>query len=183
VNFQQQNVQKIILVTLLFAGVIYIYFGVLLPSLNKRAENIRQACEELRPRIADAKSHIKGVAIREEKAGMTAATFDQVNAMMPHASPIAWVPPLLKEFFDRHGIKNCSVRMIGKRIDADIPGYYSAIWNIHLPQVEAIQLGIALSELENQQPLFEITSVQMGNMGPDVEIQNATINILTIVRE
>ena len=63
-----------------------------------------------------------------------------------------------------------------------MPGFRRLFWTIDVPKVEFVPLGIAIAALENDQPLLEITNLQIEQSKDNVQFQHATLTVATIVK-
>lgn len=179
----KEEIQKIFLSILLLIGLLYAYFTMLLDPLSKQEENAKKTVADLAPKIAAAKSLIKDVAQREKDAPKTNETLDQIKSMIPEGAPIAWFPPLITGFMKRQGIDKCTIHMGGDAAEKDLPGFKKMYWNLEMPHVDLPTLGIAIAALENQEPLLEVSNVQISASRDDVQYQSARVTLSTIVKQ
>jgi hypothetical protein len=107
----------------------------------------------------------------------------QVNAMIPPGSPVAWFPTRMADFFKRQGIDKATTRLNSETADKRFPGYRKLTWGIDLPKVEFVQFASAIAALENEEPLIEITNMQIDAGREDVETQHALITVNNLVRQ
>ena len=66
--------------------------------------------------LEKARSEIKRSHAVTDQAKSAEETLAQVGDMIPDGAPIAWFPPRIKAFFDRHNLKGSTVQTGG--IDA-----------------------------------------------------------------
>lgn len=178
----KDELQKLALSTLLFIGLLYCYFSMMLGPLNARERQTRKSIAELSPQIEEAKKQIKRTATIETQTPATLETLEQIKGMIPEGAPVAWFPPRMTEFFKRQGIEKCAARLSGEIPGTDIPGFRRLVWSIDLPKVEFVPLAIALAGLENEEPLLEITNLQVEANGTDPQFQHAVLTVHTIVK-
>ena len=182
-KFNKDQIQKIFLSSLLMIGLVYCYSSFLIGPLGKQDTNNAAAIEELDGKLEKARTEVKRSHSVQEQAKSAEETLAQVNDMIPEGAPIAWFPPRIKAFFDRHNLKGASVQSSG--IDAPDPtmgGYRNAKWTIDLPQTGTTQLGIALMGLENEEKLLEITRLQISTVPDSPEKQHISMNVLTLLK-
>jgi hypothetical protein len=182
-KLSKDQTQKIALGAMLFVGVTYSYFEFLLSPLSAGREQAKREGAELVPKIAAARAQIAKTKAIEEKAPGSQLLLEQVNAMIPQGSPIAWVPTELAELFKREGIAKASARMSGEPAEKELTGFGKYAWAVELPSVEFTTFGKALAVLENEQPLMEIQNMEIDAGRSDVQFQHVSINLHNIVRQ
>lgn len=182
-KLSKDQIQKIALGGMLFVGVTYSYFEFLLGPLSAGREQAKREGAELTPKIAAAHAQIEKTKGIEAKAPEFQLLIDQVNAMIPQGSPIAWVPTELSELFKREGIAKSTARMSGEPAEKELTGFGKYAWAVELPSVEFITFAKALAVLENEQPLMEIQNMEIDAGRSDVQFQHVSINLHNIVRQ
>ena len=182
-KLNKDQIQKIFLSSLMMIGLIYCYFTFLIDPLGRRDKNNADAIEELDGKLASAQTEIKRSKAVQDQAKAAEETLAQVGDMVPEGAPIAWFPPRIKAFFDRHNIKNTTVQSIGMdKEDPALGGYRVERWAINVPQASMTQLGIALAGLENEEKLLEITHLQITSVADNPEKQHVAMNIVTLLK-
>ncbi len=183
-KFTKDQLQKIILSSLLMAGLIYCYFTFLIAGLNKADLANAAGIEDLDKKIATAKSTIKRSGSVEDSARSAEETIAQVNDMIPEGAPIAWFPPRMAAFFARHNLKGITTRSSGIDTTPDpvMHDYRNANWTLDIPQVGASALGITLAGLENEEKLLEVTRLQVSTQADAPEKQRVSLNLLTLLK-
>jgi hypothetical protein len=179
----KDEIQKIVLGILLLLGVIYSYFDLLLGPLTKRAEQTQQSINALGPEIANAKAQIAKTKEMERDEVKTTLPMRQAQAMIPEGAPVAWFPTRITEFFKKQGIDKASTRMTGEALDKELPGFRKISWGVDLPKVDFVPLGQAVAALENEEPLLEISAVQIDASRDDVEMQHAFLTVNNLVKQ
>lgn len=179
----KDEIQKLVLGGLLFFGVLYSYFTMLLGPLSKRQELTDVGVTALDGEITKAKAQIARTAEMERNAPIASATVEQVNAMIPEGSPVAWFPTRMAEFFKKQGIDKSATRMNNEVLDKELPGFRRLAWGVDLPRVEFVPFATAVAALENEEPLIEISSLQIDASREDVETQHALITVNNIVKK
>jgi len=183
IQLGKEEIQKLVLGVLLFFGLIYSYFDLLLGPLSKHQDAVRLSIVALGPEIDSDKAQIARAKQMEKEALITQKTTRQVNAMIPEGSPVAWFPTHMTEFFKKQGIDKALTRMNGELPDKELPGYRKLVWGVDLPKVEFVPFAEAVSALENEEPLFEIAAMQIDASREDVEAQHALLTLNNIVRQ
>ena len=178
----KEEIQKLALGLLLFVGVVYSYFAMLLfPELAKQA-TLRTNMAALAPEIAGSNAQIKKSGELEKTLHMRTQILPQVQAMIPEGSPVAWFPPRMAEFFKRQGIDKATSRLNGEQAEK-LAGFRRLAWSIDLPKVEFGQLGAAVCAMENEEPLMEITSLQIEASREDTETQHVVIVVHNLIKQ
>ena len=182
-KLNKDQTQKIALGAMLFVGVTYSYFEFLLGPLSAGREQAKREGAELVPKIAAARAQIAKTKEIEAKAPASQLLLEQVQAMIPQGSPIAWVPTELAELFKREGIAKSTARMSGEPAEKELTGFGKYAWAVELPSVEFTTFAKALAVLENEEPLMEIQNVEIDAGRSDVQFQHVSINLHNIVRQ
>jgi hypothetical protein len=182
-KFDREEIQKMVLGGLLLLGLLYSYFFVFLASLNHSEDGLRTQLEGIQPQISAADKEL--LAFKDLKAKEPAATrtLDAVRALIPAGAPVAWFPPRMAEFMKRHGVDKCSTRLANELPEQNLHGYKRLSWTIELPQVEFIPFSIAIAGLENEEPLLEITNVQVEATRNNPQFQRVLLTVSNIVLE
>ena len=179
----KEEIQKIILATLMVFGVVYSYFNLLLGPLSKYQVAIERSVTALGPEIATAKAQIQRTQELERSAPVSMATTKQVTSVMPEGSPVAWFPPRVAEFFKKQGLDKTSTRLNSEVIEKEMAGYRRMSWGIDVPKVGFIPFATAVAALENEEPLLEISSLQLDVIRDDIEMQHALLTVSNIVKQ
>lgn len=180
-KLEQEQIKKIALSTLLLIALLYGYFTFLLGPLQQSEKTATNGIATVTPQIADAKKQINKTAALEKQAPEAVALLKNLEDTIPDGAPIAWFPPKMSEFFRAHGIEKCTTQLSSEGTETT-PGLKKMVWNIDLPKVEFVPLGMAISSLENEQPLTTILSVNIEATREDAEYQHVTLTISTLVK-
>ncbi len=179
----KEEIQKIALGVLLLFGVVYSYFDLLLGPLSKRQDAIKQSISALGPEIANAKAQIEKTRKMEATAEAAVLISKQVDEMIPEGSPVAWFPTRMADFFKKQGIEKTQTRMNGELPDKELPGFRKLIWGVDLPRVEFVTFAQSLAALENEEPLIEVSSLQIDASREDVETLRALFTLTNLVKQ
>ena len=108
----------------------------------------------------------------------------QINDRIPDGAPIAWFPPQMRAFFERHNLKDTTTRggSLETPGDPNLAAFKNANWIIDVPQAGSDQLGIALAGLENEDILLEITHLQINTQPDNIEKQRVSLNVITLLK-
>jgi len=179
----KEEIQKIVLGVLLFFGMVYSYFNILLGPLLAREDAFEKSIKGLGPATAIANAQIAQTKQMEAEAPKVAMIVHQVNAMIPPGSPVAWFPTRMADFFKAHGIERVTTRLNSESIDKRYTGYRKLTWGIDATRVGFVQFAGAIAALENDEPLIEITSIQIDAGREDVEMQHVLITVNNLVKQ
>jgi len=179
----KDEIQKIVLGGLLLLGVVYSYFDLLLGPLMQRAEQTQHGINALGPEIANAKAQVAKTKQMELDSPQQTLPMRQVLAMIPDGSPVAWFPTRTADFFKKQGIDKAATRMTGESGDKELPGFRKITWGVDLPKVEYVTFAQAIAALENEEPLFEISAMQIDTSRDDVETQHVFLTLNNLVKQ
>ena len=183
-KLSKDQIQKIFLSGLLMVGLIYCYFTFLITPLGDRVTDAAKRTEELEGQLAKARSQVARSRSVEEQARASQEIIAQANDMIPEGAPIAWFPPRMTAFFNRHNLKGVAVRGggVSGAPDPALKDFHSGEWTLELPPTSINQLGITLAGLENEEKLMEITHLQIAATADAPEKQHASINVATLLK-
>ncbi len=179
----KEEIQKIILAGLLVLAVVYTYFSLLLGPLSSRQALVEKSVQALGPEIAAAKAQIARTAEAEKAAPANMAATRQVTAMIPEGSPVAWFPPRVGDFFKRNGLEKSSTRLTGEFVEKEMVGFRRMSWSIDLPKVGFVPFAQAVASLENEEPLLEISNLQIDASRDDVGMQHVLLTVTNYVKQ
>jgi phage tail protein X len=180
-KLEPEQIKKIVLSLLLLCALLYGYFAYLLGPLQASVLAANNGIASAGPAITEAKKQISLTADLETKAPKATAFLDAIKNSIPDGEPIAWFPPKMSDFFKSRGIDKCTTHMVSEGPDA-MPGFKKIVWVVDVPKVEFIPLGMAISELENTEPLLSVTTVSVDAMREDAQYQHATLTLTTLVK-
>ncbi len=180
----KEDIEKIGLSSLMLIGLIYCYFTFLIGPLNFKEIRDTAAIAALDAQLADAKTKLLRTRNLGADAQKASETLAQVNEQIPDGSPIAWFPPRIRAFFERHNIKDAVVRIgnSDKPSDPSLVAYSNVSCTMDIPQVPYTVLGNALSGLENEEMLLEITHLQLNNLGDNLENQRVSLTATMLLK-
>jgi hypothetical protein len=87
----------------------------------------------------------------------------------------------MAQFFRSQGIEKCTTHLVSEAADA-MPGFRKLVWAVDVPRIGFVPLGIAISSLENNEPLLNILNVSVDATREDAEYQHATLIVSTLVK-
>jgi len=181
----KEQIQKAVLAVMLCGGGLYYYSAEMLEPLTKREAAAVKEIATLEPQIKDARSkiaHANAVAAGDTHAVEAQRAYAVMKAKIPGGQPVAWLPTRFTEFFKQQGIGKPLFRSNPEPGEADFPGYKVSSWTLEFPNVGFAALGGALAELENQEGLMQITSLQIDTLATNLEVHHAQLTISTLVK-
>jgi hypothetical protein len=181
-DLTKEELQKLCLGTLLFFGLIYGYFDMLLNPLKRRQLLTATNIAGLGPEINKAKDQIKRSANVESQAPQAAVNIAQIDSMIPEGAPVSWFPVLVSDFFKKAGFDKAVTHMNQEIVDKETPGYRRVMWSIDVPRVDCIGFAKAVAQLENEEPLIEIQSLNIESMRDDPEGQHVLLTVQNIIK-
>ncbi|MEO7318723.1 MAG: hypothetical protein ABIZ56_07020 [Chthoniobacteraceae bacterium] len=179
----KEEIQKIVLGGVLLAGLVYVYFSMLLGPLVGRQALVRKSITDLDPQITAAQAQMKKTAAIEASAPKATETLAQVKSMIPEGSPVAWFPTRLGDFFKKQGVDKAATRMNNEVEDKNLPGFRRISWSVDLPRVDFIPFAAALAQLENEEPLVEIGTIQVDTSREDAASQHVVMTVNNLVNQ
>ncbi|MDP9291583.1 MAG: hypothetical protein M3O82_04360 [Verrucomicrobiota bacterium] len=177
----KDDLKKMIFGGMAFVLLIYCYLTMILGPLAAREKATMKSIGELTPQLADAHAQIEKTKKFESSAPAAQEKLDQIKALIPKSEPVAWFPPRMADFFKRQGIEKVATRLNNESPEKDMPGFKKLYWSIDLPKVEFIPLAIAVAGLENEEPLLQVTNLNVEAVKEDARFQHAMITVSTIV--
>ena len=179
----KDEIQKIVLGALMLVGIVYVYFNMLLGPLIQRQAAVQKAIVDLDPQIAAAQAQIKKTADIETAAPQATRTIAQVSAMIPEGSPVAWFPTRVGDFFKKQGMDKAVTRMNTDAADKSLPGFRRISWSVDLPKVDFMAFAAAIAQLENEEPLLEIGTLQIDTSREEVDSQHIVMTLNNLVKQ
>lgn len=182
-KLSKSEIEKIALGGALCCGLLYAYFYLMMGPLNVREKKALATIAETQPKVDEAKAQLEKTRVIELKSPASQKTINEIKALIPEGAPVAWFPPRVQDFFKRQGIEKVSARLSNEFLEKDMPGFRKIFWSIDLPKVGFQKLGRAIMELENEEPLLEITNLQIEALKDNPEFSHATITVATLVKQ
>lgn len=178
----KDEIQKIALSAMLLIGLLYCYFALLLGPLATNQAKAKREIAAMEPQIAEAKTQLNKTAQIERQAPESRALLASLKGRFPEGAPVAWFPPRMADFFKRQGIERSQTRFNAESAEKDLPGFRRLTWSVELPRVEFVSLGVALAALENEEPLLQVTSVDVEASKDEPQYQHATLSMAMITQ-
>ncbi len=182
-KLKKDDIQKIILGCLLFLGVVYGYFDMLLGPLKKRQKTTEASIVALEPEISKAKAAIAAADKVELDAPVAEQTVSQIEALIPEGAPVSWFPVLINDFFKQAGVEKAVTRMLNESTEKGANGFRRIGWGIDIPETHFHAFGAAIADLENREPLVSIKTVTIEALVADPDSQRVMLTVNNIAKE
>ena len=153
----KDQIQKLMLSTMGFIVLVYVYFSFFLGPLNRSRDSMLSTINDVQGKIANSKTEITKASNLEKQATTATTRFAALKALSPEGAPIAWFPPRMKTFFANQQMDKATARLENSvpYKEADLANWMRHNWIIELPQ--AISRSWArLSPPSKQEPLLSI---------------------------
>jgi hypothetical protein len=177
----KDQIQKVIISTIGFFVLIYVYFSFFLGPLNASRDSMLATIEDLQGKIANSKNELTKTSNLEKQALSATTRFAALKALSPEGAAIAWFPPRMKTFFATQDIDKATARLESSVPfkETDLSGWMRYNWTIDLPQTDFSTLGKAVAALENAEPLLSIVRITVRAMPEDPQFQQVNLNAST----
>ena len=176
-NLTKDQIQKLFLSALGFVALIYCYFNFFLGPLNKTRASMIVAIANVQTKTDSSKAEMKKTANLEIQAKEATGRYEAFKATTADGAPIAWFPPKMRGFFADLGINKVSARLESSTDfkQKELSDWVKDTWAIDLPQSEYGDLGRAIAELENSEPLLAIQHVIIHAVPDDPQYQQVSL--------
>jgi hypothetical protein len=183
IKLNKDQIQKIILSTLGFIGLIYCYFNFFLGPLNRSRESMTKTIAELQAKTASSVDEIKKTDKLETQAKQATGRYEAFKRTTADGAPIAWFPPKMRSFFGYQGIDKAAVRLesSGDFPQPELSSWLKDSWGIDLPQSEYGVLGKAIAELENTEALLSVQRISMRAIPDQPQYQQVALSVQTVL--
>lgn len=177
VKLSKDQIQKLLLSTVGFFVLVYVYFSFFLGPLSSSRDATLAQITDLQDKVANSKNELTKTAKLEKQAETATTRFAALKALNPEGAPIAWFPPRIKAFFANQDIDKASARLESSAAykETDLAGWMRYNWLIELPQADFASLGKAVAALENNEPLLAITRLSVKALPEDPQFQQITM--------
>ncbi|MGZ5001898.1 MAG: hypothetical protein ACXWBM_01770 [Chthoniobacterales bacterium] len=173
----KDQIQKLLLSSLGFVALLYVYFSFFLGPLNKSRTSMQKTIEDLQAKLGNSKSEISKADTLEKEAGVATSRFAALKNLSPEGAPIAWFPPRMKLFFANHQIDKATARLDTSTAykEPELSEWTRYSWMIELPQTDFITAAQAIADLENAEPLLALSKVSLKAGTDDPQFQQVTL--------
>lgn len=183
VKLTKDQIQKLLLSTIGFVALLYVYFSFFLGPLNRSRDSMLATINDVQGKIASSKTEITKSSNLEKQATTATTRFAALKALSPEGAPIAWFPPRMKTFFANQQMDKATARLENSVAykEADLANWMRHNWLIELPQADFSTLGKAVAALENSEPLLSITRINIRALPDDQQFQQVTLTASTAI--
>jgi hypothetical protein len=181
VKLSKDQIQKLLLSTMGFVVLLYVYFSFFLGPLNRSRDTMVGQIAQLQRKLASSKSELSKTSNLERQADASTKRFAALKALSPEGAPIAWFPPRVKTFFANQQIDKATARLESSVAykETDLANWMRYNWLLELPQADFSTVGKAVAALENAEPLLSITRISIKAMPEDTQFQQVTLTAST----
>jgi hypothetical protein len=181
VKLSKDHLKKLMLSSMGFVGLVYVYFSFFLGPLNSSRDASLAQINELQDKVANSKNEMTKTAKLEKQAEAATGRFAALKALSPEGAPIAWFPPRVKAFFASQQIDKATARLESSAgyKETDLANWMRYNWIIELPQADFSTLGKAVAALENSEPLLSITRINIRALPDDPQSQQVMLTAST----
>src|ERR1700736_6655656 len=183
IKIKKDQVQKLVLSTIGFIILLYVYFNFFLGPLNRSRDDMVLEIDDRQRKLSDSKNEITKAANLEHQAAKATSRFAALRALSPEGAPIAWFPPRLKTFFAQQQIDKAVAHLENSTAfkEAELSGWTKYNWWIDLPQADFASVGTAIAELENTEPLLSITRLHIQTLPSQAQFQHVELAAASII--
>jgi hypothetical protein len=181
VKLSKDQIQKLLLSTMGFVVLLYVYFSFFLGPLNRSRDTMVGQIAQLQRKLASSKSELSKTSNLERQADASTKRFAALKALSPEGAPIAWFPPRVKTFFANQQLDKATARLESSVAykETDLANWMRYNWLLELPQADFSTVGKAVAALENAEPLLSITRISIKAMPEDTQFQQVTLTAST----
>ena len=182
-KFTKDQIQKIALSSIGFVALLYVYFNFFLGPLNTSRTTMTATIHSLEGKLGSSKSELAKAAKLEQQASSATGRFATMKTLSPEGAPIAWFPPRMKSFFANEKIEKANARLetSGAYKQPELAGWSKYTWSIDIPEADFAQLGKAISDLENTEPLLSIIKLSIHEVPNAPEFQQVNLSVTTAI--
>ena len=176
-KMSKDQIQKIVLSTLGFIGLIYCYFTFFLGPLNRSRAAMSKTIADVQAKTASSKAELKKTSNLELQAKAATGRYEALKKTTQEGAPIAWFPPKMRTFFGEHGIDKVTARLesSGDFKQPELSGWIKDDWAIELPESDYAALGKAIADLENSEALLAFQRVTIRVVPDQPQFQQVTL--------
>ncbi len=182
-KLKKDQLQKVMLSSIGFIVLVYVYFSFFLGPLNRSHDLMLGQIEETQNKVANSKNEITKASNLEKQATAATTRFAALKALSPEGAAIAWFPPRMKTFFANQEIDKATARLENTSTfkEPDLASWVRHSWLIELPQADFSTLGKAVATLENGEPLLSVVRVNIHALPEDPQFQQVTLTASTAI--
>lgn len=178
-------ITKLIFVTILFGGLVYVYLAFFLAPLQQKRRAMLSAIADYERKLAQSGGILKQTATLDASSAISVRRMTELSENVPAGAPIAWFPPVVKSLFASEKITVGFVRLMGATpLKAnDLKKYSRTDWSVEIPEGDFFDLGRSLAQLENERVLCSVMNVRIHANPDHPEVQSATLGLNLVVKD
>ncbi|MFL6514569.1 MAG: hypothetical protein ACJ8M1_06045 [Chthoniobacterales bacterium] len=182
-KLNKDQIKKVGLTAVGFVILLYVYFSFFLGPLNRSRNTMLTAIAEKRAKINSSQENLSKTAKLEQQAKSATTRFAALKALNPEGAPIAWFPPRMKAFFGNQQIDKVTARLENNTAfkQPEMANWLKYTWLIDVPQVDYAQLGKAIADLENTEPLLTVSKLSIRASADQPEYQQVALSAVTVI--
>lgn len=184
-KLNKDQLKKLVLSSMGFVFLLYVYFSFFLGPLNKSRAAALVEIADRQQKIDGSKGEIAKAETLERQAKDATLKFTALKALSPEGAPIAWFPPRLKSFFAEQQIDKATARLESTSAfkEPELAEWAKYSWLIELPQADYASAGRAIAALENAEPLLSISRLSIHNVTDQPQFQQIAISAVTVIEK
>ena len=184
-KLSKDQMQKLVLSSIGFIVLLYVYFNFFLGPLNKSRAGMEGKLTDLQTKLGNSKSEMLRATKLEQEAGTATTRFAALQALSPDGAAIAWFPPRMKAFFANQQIDKVVARLGTSNAftEPELANWMKYTWMIDIPQADYATLGTAIAELENNEPLLSISKLSIHSLADRPQFQQVEIVALNVIQK
>jgi len=182
-KLNKDQIKKVGLTAVGFVILLYVYFSFFLGPLNRSRNTMLTAIADKRAKINSSQENLAKTAKLEQQAKSATTRFAALKALNPEGAPIAWFPPRMKAFFGNQQIDKVTARLENNTAfkQPEMANWLKYTWLVDVPQVDYAQLGKAIAELENAEPLLTVSKLSIRASADQPEYQQVALSAVTVI--
>jgi hypothetical protein len=180
-KLSKDQLQKLMLSTVGFIVLVYVYFAFFLGPLNRSRAQMVVKMNDLQTKIGSSKGEMTKASKLETQAGTATSRYAALKNLSPEGAPIAWFPPRMKLFFSNYSIEKVTARLDSSSPykEPELSTWMRYNWIIELPQTDFVTIGNAVAALENSEPLMALNRVNIKALADAPQFQQVTLSAST----
>lgn len=185
IKLNKDQIQKIGLSLVGFVFLLYVYFSFFLGPLNRSRNATSKAMQDRQTKLSSSKNDLGRAVTLERDAKNATARYAALRAANAEGAPIAWFPPRIKVFFANQQIDRATARLenSGPAKQGELENWTKYSWIIDLPQADYVTLGKAIAELENAEPLLNITRINIQALPDQPQFQQVELRVANLIQK
>jgi hypothetical protein len=184
-KLNKDQVKKVALTVVGFFILLYVYFSFFLGPLNTSRNTMQAGIADKQNKLNSSQTKLANAAKLEQQAKSATAKFAALKALSPEGAPIAWFPPRMKIFFANQQIDKVTARLENNAAfkQPELSSWMKYMWLIDIPQADYAKLGKTIADLENTEPLLNISKLSIRASADSPELQQVVLSATTVIQK